>query len=186
MSQWKQGIGQRRMWKAEEFDGFKPTGYDWARVAAFLDGEGNLNINPIPRKNCGPQAQKRLQVRILIGNTNPALPVWLRETFGGNIVMRDTSNYSDKWKNSYVWSCTSGRAAWILFNCLPWLLLKSAQAKILMELQEEIDGTRQGRGRTVSDVQWEKRSGLKNRLHKLNAKGPSNQIVISVDKLTGE
>ena len=47
MAQWTQGVGQRRLWKAEEFDGLKPTVYDWCRVAAFLDGEGNLNINPI-------------------------------------------------------------------------------------------------------------------------------------------
>ena len=37
MAQWTQGVGQRRLWKAEEFDGLKPTVYDWCRVAAFLD-----------------------------------------------------------------------------------------------------------------------------------------------------
>jgi len=64
MSQWTQGVGQRRQWKAEEFDGLKPTVYDWVRMAAFLDGEGNLNINP--RRNRGHEVQ--VQVRILIGN----------------------------------------------------------------------------------------------------------------------
>jgi hypothetical protein len=180
MSQWKQGVGQRRQWKAEEFDGLKPTVYDWVRMAAFLDGEGNMNINPIPRG----QFKKRLQVRILIGNTNPALPIWLKETFGGNVILRHNSN--PRAKDSYIWSCTSARAAWVITNSLPWFLLKSAQAKVLIQLQQEIDSTRQGRGRTVSDEQWEVRVALKQELHKLNAKGPGNQITVNLGEFTGE
>jgi hypothetical protein len=182
MTQWKQGIGQRRLWKAEESDGLKPTVYDWVRMAAFLDGEGNLNINPIfdkRRKN-----PLHLQVRILIGNTNPALPVWLYKTFGGNIVLRNVKNL--KAKNAYIWSCTSARASWVLHNCLPWFLLKSAQAEILMQLQTEIDQTRQGRGRTVDPERLEFRNSLKLQLHKLNARGRENQVTIPVAGLTGE
>jgi hypothetical protein len=174
MSQWKQGIGQRRMWKAEEFDGLKPTTYDWCRLAAFIDGEGNLNINPGKTKAGRP----RFQVRVLVGNTNPVLPVWLKETFGGNIVLR--INHVPSHKDAYIWSCTSGRAAWILHNALPWFLLKQAQAKILIELQEHVDMTRQGRGRTVTDDDNEYRVTLKDQLHVLNAKGRE------VKKLTGE
>jgi hypothetical protein len=180
MSQWTQGVGQRRQWKAEEFDGLKPTVYDWVRMAAFLDGEGNLNINP--RRNRGHEVQ--VQVRILIGNTNPALAVWLRKTFGGNIVLRH--NVNPRAKHPYIWSCTAARAAWILTNCLPWFLLKTAQAEILIVLQEDIDSTRQGRGRKVSNETWERRFALKDELHKLNAKGRDYQIVIPVSELTGE
>jgi hypothetical protein len=182
MSKWTQGVGQRRLWKAEEFDGLKPTVYDWVRMAAFLDGEGNLNINP--RRNRGHEVQ--VQVRILIGNTNPALAVWLRKTFGGNIVLRDSRRYNPNAKQTYIWSCTAARAAWVLTNCLPWFLLKGPQAEILISLQEEIDRTRQGRGRRVTDESWERRFALKDELHKLNAKGCINQIVIPVAGLTGE
>jgi len=184
MSEWTQGVGQRRLWKAEEFDGLKPTVYDWARMAAFLDGEGNMNINPIHdmrRKN-----PLHLQVRILIGNTNPNLPVYLRNVFGGNIVLRNQQKYNPRAKQTYIWSCTSARAAWILHNCMPWFILKSAQASLLINLQEEIDKTRQGRGRSVSTERIASRIAMKNELHRLNAKGCDNQIVISIDKLTGE
>lgn len=174
-------VGPRRMWKAEEFDGLKPTVYDWVRMAAFLDGEGNLNINPIRDKS--RKVAVRCQVRILIGNTNPALPVWIRETFGGNIVLRDVKRYNPRAKQSYIWSCTAGRAAWILYNCLPWFLLKGAQAKILISLQEDIDTTYQGRNRKVSQERLDQRLALKDVLHKLNAKGCDNQIVIPVADL---
>jgi len=168
MSKWTQGIGQRRQWKAEEFDGLKPTVYDWTRMAAFLDGEGHLNLNPIPLK---AGRGRRIQVRIIIGNTSPALTTWLKETFGGNIVLRDMSKHNPNARLQYIWSCTSGRAAWVLTNCLPWFIIKAAQAKILIAMQTEIDKTRQGRGRTVSDEQWDIRFALKAELHKLNVVG---------------
>jgi hypothetical protein len=183
MSQWTQGVGQRRLWKAEEFDGLKPNVYDWVRMAAFLDGEGNMNINPITDKRRSFNGGLRYQVRILIGNTNPALPVWLRETFGGNIVLRNSQLHNPRAKQSYIWSCTSARAAWILQNCLPWFLLKLAQAKLLITLQEEIDTTRQGRNKFVAPERLVRRQEIKDQLHKLNAKGCDNQIVIKVEDL---
>lgn len=187
MSQWTQGVGQRRQWKADEFDGHKPTTYDWCRLAAFIDGEGNMNINPIyDKRRVHTGNATHLQVRVLIGNTNPALPVWLREVFGGNIVLRNQQRTNPRAKQSYIWSCTSARAAWIMHNCMPWFLLKKAQAEILIQLQEEIDQTRQGRSRQVAPERLAIRMELKNQLHKLNAKGRDAQIVIAVDKLTGE
>ena len=184
MSQWKQGIGQRRMWGAEEFDGRKPTVYDWVRAAAFIDGEGNVNITTIyDKRRANPI---HYQARVLIGNTNPALAVWLRKTFGGNIVLRDMQRHNPRAKQTYIWSATSARAAWIMHNCMPWFLLKQAQAEVLLQMQEEIDQTRQGRNRTVAPERLAVRLDLKNQLHKLNAKGRDAQIVIAVDKLTGE
>jgi hypothetical protein len=53
-------------------------------------------------------------------------------------------------------------------------------------MQNDIDKTRQGKGRTVPQEQWDYRFGLKRNLHKLNAKGHDNQVVIGVDQLTGE
>jgi hypothetical protein len=168
-------VASRRQWKAEELDGLKPTVYDWCRMAAFLDGEGCLQFNPYKR------FRRKGQVRIIVLNTNPALPTWILQTFGGNVVIRDHNN--PKWKISYCWSCTAGRAAWIMHNCLPWFLLKKAQAELLLELQTHIDQTRQGRGRQISDEECAYRDGVHVEIKKLNAKGPVNQKPIS---LTGE
>lgn len=164
-------VASRRAWKSEELDGLKPTIYDWCRMAAFLDGEGHLNINPIP---CRDGKNRRIQVRLIIGNTSAELGKWLKDNFGGNIVLRQPKNPNARLQ--YIWSCTAARAAWILYNSLPWFVIKGAQAKILLTLQEEIDKTRQGRGRTVSDEQWNVRFELKSQLHKLNAVGGRSDV----------
>lgn len=161
----------RRMWRSEEFDELKPTVYDWCRLAAFIDGEGHLNINPYGWTS---QKTRKVQVRVLVGNTNPNLPVWIQETFGGNVVLRRNKN--PRCKDAYIWSCTAARAAWILHNCLPWFLLKRAQAVILLQLQEDIDKTHQARSFQLSEECVAYRTGLKDQLHKLNAKGPAVKI----------
>ena len=154
---------RRRHWKEEEFQGLKPTIYDWCRMAAFLDGEGTLQVNPYKTKRV-------VQVRMIVINTNPALPAWLVQTFGGNVVLRSHNN--PRWKDTYAWSCTSGRAAWIMHNCLPWFLLKKAQAELLIALQEHIDCTKQGRNRKLSDDARKYREGVHAEIKKLNARGP--------------
>jgi len=170
-------VGPRRMWKAEEFDEHKPTVYDWCRMAAYLDGEGHLNLNPMIRKH-----GRTIQVRIIIVNTDPQLPSWLKEVFGGNVCVRVPQN--PKAKLIYAWSCTAGRAAWVLYNSLPWFIMKRAQADILIAMQEEVDKTRQGRGIRVTDEQWDRRFTLKAELHKLNLKGGRSSE--GVGRLIGE
>lgn len=157
-------VGPRGVWRAEEYDGLKPTVYDWVRMAAFIDGEGNIQVLPY-----GPTGKrKKFQVRIIIGNTNPVLAVWLKETFGGNIIIRDHNN--PKWKVATIWSCTAGRAAWILWNALPWFLLKKAQADLMILLQTHIDLPRKKR---VPDEVIAYRADIHRQIKKLNAKGPS-------------
>ena len=161
--------GPRRQWRSEEFAGFKPTIYDWCRMAAFIDGEGGVQVNPYSqRKNRGI-----VQCRVLVTNTNPALPIWLSATFGGNVVFRESGN--PKWADRYTWSATAGRACWILFNCLPWMLLKKSQAELLLELQERIDQTRQGRNRTLSETERDYRVMIHEKVKLLNVKGPKNK-----------
>lgn len=146
-------------------------------MAAFMDGEGNLQVNPY-------KGRRAAQVRILIGNTDANLALWLRRTFGGNVCIRNNRKYNPKAKTSYIWSCTAGRAAWILHNSIPWLLLKSAQAELLMELQTNIDLTRQGRGKHVSDEVFEYRRSVHVRIKELNAKGcAAEKPILSLEEL---
>jgi len=162
-------LGSRGQWRAEELGGLKPTVYDWCRLAAFIDGEGSVQINPYNKRPKGAI----FQIRVLITNTNPALPLWITETFGGHVITRDFKN--PKWKLSYCWSCTAARAAWILHNCLPWFLLKKTQAELLLEMQDRIDKTVQGRGRIVPDAERSYRSVIHEQVKALNSKGPANQ-----------
>lgn len=166
-------VTDKREWKGEEFDALKPTVYDWCRMAAFIDGEGNLQVNPYKKT-------RRTIVRIVIANTNPSLPAWLMDTFGGNTVIKIHDN--PKWKPAYIWSCTAARAAWIMTNCMPWFVMKSEQAKLLIRLQENIDKTRQGRGRSVSEEDYSFRASIHEQVKRLNRKGPSVEIPITSEE----
>lgn len=169
----------RGLWRSEELDGLKPTVFDWARLAAFIDGEGTIDINT-------SRAHPSFTARIIIGNTNPKLAMWLIKTFGGSVkLLKQSDKYRTRWKDQYIWYAMSTRAAWCLFNAQPWMLLKDAQAELLMALQTNIDSTKQGRGRTVSSESIELRKRIKDDLHMLNAKGPSNQIVMTKEDFDG-
>ena len=160
-------VASRRAWKSEELDGLKPTVYDWVRMAAFIDGEGSVQVNPYGKRRLH-------QVRILVSNTNAALTNWLLRTFGGNVVLRDHKN--PKWKVAYIWSCTAARAAWILWNCLPWFLMKREQAELLIELQERKDLTRQGRSLRLPEEERAYRATIHERVKVLNHKGPDGEV----------
>lgn len=175
-------VGPRREWKTEEFDGLKPTTYDWCRLAAFIDGEGNICIT----HNRTKKGSIRYMTRVLIGNTNAALPLWLKETFGGNIVSRSPKKYNPNSKHSYIWSANASRSCWILHNCAPWFLMKLAQAQLMMQLQERIDANNyQGRGREVPAEEQQARLEIKQQMHKLNAKGAAAQAPILSDEELG-
>jgi hypothetical protein len=165
----------RRHWREEQLGDLKPTVYDWCRMAAFLDGEGQIQINPFSNRKFG----SIFQVRILVYNTDPALMLWLTATFGGNVVSRQHDN--PKWKRSYTWSCTAGRAAWILHNCLPWFILKKPQAELLIEMQDRIDLTVQGRNRRLSDEERDYRKEIHRSVKALNAKGPRENLKVEID-----
>lgn len=169
--------GIRRQWRSEELAGLKPTVYDWVRIAAFIDGEGHLDIN-----HCNNW--KRSDVtRVIISNTHAGLPTWLVRTFGGTITMRVHKN--PKWKAQYIWSCASARAAWIIHNALPWLIIKHEQGKLLLELQDELDQTKQSRNhRGITAESFALRERISADLKKLNAKGPEHQVLVSIEEMT--
>src|SRR5215831_11831464 len=52
---------------------------DWARLAAFIDGEGCIYIVSFSEK--GKHKSKRHQISISITNTDGVLPLWLKNTF---------------------------------------------------------------------------------------------------------
>lgn len=68
-----------------------------------------------------------------------------------------------------------------MHNCLPWFILKKAQAELLIQLQEHIDETRQGRGRSVSEDSHLYREDIHRRVKKLNRKGPVDISIKSED-----
>jgi hypothetical protein len=114
-----------------------PTEIDWARLAAYIDGEGCVDIVPAGRNfHATHHRRPQLQVRIQIGNTDPRLPVWCKENFGGSTRLATKQN--PKWRASMYWIINSAKAVEILKNCYPYFLLKREQAEIAIAFQKTV------------------------------------------------
>jgi len=162
----------KRDWRTPTFDGLCPTAIDWARLAAYIDGEGSVLINT--QKFAGHTEARGFYLRITVANTDVRLPVWLKETFGGTYKDANTAKYYEgkNWKRAYHWGASAYRAAWILRNCLPYFIMKHEQAEIGIQLQESLDlNSRVGRKKSMSQEIHESRKVLKQRLLVLKAKG---------------
>jgi len=94
---------------------------DWARLAAFIDGEGTVRVYKAPTGRWG--------LRVVISNTDIRLISWLEETFGGYVynVKPSTGNT----KPSFQWIFAS-RIDLILAPCLPYFIIKRDQAEIAL------------------------------------------------------
>lgn len=164
---------EKQNWDADSYLGLTPDSHDWARLAAFIDGEGSIGLSP--RKTplmksmtfCG---------KAVVTNTDFRLIVWCHETFG--MPFSEAKRNHPVWKKAYHASAGGYRAAWILRNCLPWFLLKKQQAEIVLEHQRTTKVGTWNRGSGVSTPQdiLQYRLALKQRLGDLNKRGNEHAI----------
>ena len=162
-------------WKAKYFEGICPDSHDWARLAAYIDGEGSILINT-QKSRYGTG----FYLRVTVANTDIRLMVWLKENFGGSYCGANTDKYYEgkNWKRSYHWGTSSHRAAWILFNCLPYFVIKGEQAEIGIQLQESMRlFVRGGRSKILPEGIRKQRSELKSRLLVLKSRGVKSRPV---------
>lgn len=107
-----------------------PSEIDYARLAAFIDGEGTIAI---ARRNREDRPSHSYYLRIDIGNTERILTDWLKSVFGGNV-------YQCKRKKArklfYTWAIHSYKVVDILNHTLPYLIIKIEQAELGLEFQE--------------------------------------------------
>jgi len=111
-------------------------------------------------------------LRVTVANTDVRLMVWLKERFGGTFKDANTAKYYEgkNWKRAYHWGASSTRAAWLLYNCLPYFVIKGEQAEIGIQLQDSLSlGTPGLLGH--SEKVWNERAALKQRLLTLKSKG---------------
>lgn len=114
----------------------EPTVIDWARLAAFIDGEGCIRITEKKEKHY-PRAYLYLQINI--SNTDPRLPAWLKKTFGGGVYhSRRASKLNVRWSDCFMWMVSGGRVAELLQGCMPYFIIKREQAETALAFQETI------------------------------------------------
>lgn len=139
---------------------------DWARLAAYIDGEGSILISECTSKKPFNNGRHRLYLRVIVANTDPRLPRWLKETFGGGIValLRYPKQSTHRVVLKWHVSCASAERA--LRGALPYMLIKRDQAEVAIAFQETLVGP-VGRGVRVTSDMVDSRYQLRQRLHEL-------------------
>lgn len=164
-------------WRGEEYMGFKPTSHDWARLAAYIDGEGSINFSMGGKGK--EEYSPTLMARLCVTNTDPRLIKWCVETFGMSWNKKDMASdkrgRQDKWKPAFFAICHAYRAAWVATNCLPWFILKREQAEVLIDHQNttQVGLWKRGVARKTPQDILQYRSSLKTKMHQLNRRGPT-------------
>lgn len=116
----------------EEFEAKlnKVSAIDFARLTAFIDGEGCITICSSPRR--GRAACRQHELKLTISNTSLLLFQWLLETFGGG--MR-RAHYQPGLP-VFSWTLNELQAEAIIRRCLPYFIIKGEQAKVALAFRE--------------------------------------------------
>lgn len=111
---------------------------DWARLAAYIDGEGCIGITKeCKRKGAASHWNNHYALRITVTNTDPRLPLWCKNIFGGFIAeMSQQPGHKQNWKSRFNWIVSNDRAAWVLRSCLSHFVIKREQAEIGLAFRE--------------------------------------------------
>lgn len=111
---------------------------DWARLAAYIDGEGTIYINKQkPRK---ATFSPRFFLSVVVTNTNPRLMNWLKERFFGSVFVVKGGKSPLSKKMIMRWQANERIAQTVLARCLPYFVMKREQAEIglaFMRLRDE-------------------------------------------------
>lgn len=146
---------------------------EWARLAAYIDGEGSFLIFMCHNKK-RPRGYHAL--KIVIGNTDFRLMSWLHRSFGGfiNRSSKPENNKLSK-RQIYYWHVGSAMAEDVTRRCLPYLIMKADQAELVLQFRATFkdyhDTTR-----LIGDVEAQ-REKFKQQLHELKRKSVSEEDV---------
>lgn len=108
-----------------------------AWMAGFIDAEGTVVIDRQVRKD---RPSPTYRVKISVCNVDRSTLQPFGEEYGGKIYHRMEARKGvsgSKWSDTFVWRCSSIACMRLLIDVLPYLKLKRAQAKVLMNLLRE-------------------------------------------------
>jgi hypothetical protein len=138
----------------------QPSQLDWARLAAFIDGEGCIIITRAKPNH--RQSNPQYKLIISVYNTDPRLAPWIQERFGGYIFV---GKGDSRRKPRIVWQVTTKHAEEILRGCLDFFVLKREQAEVGLAFRALVVHCR---FKAASPTLVLQREVLKQRLHQLH------------------
>ena len=138
---------------------------NWARLAAYIDGEGTIMIART-KTNKGTK-QPMYVLTLIVANTDLRLIRWLSNTFTGQSYFSHSESQR-KWskKTCHSWRLFEKRAAVVLEHCLPYLIIKRDQADIGLAYRALRDLGSKGRKLTLVDIS--EREGFRSAIRSLN------------------
>ena len=139
------------------------TDTELAYLAGIIDGEGCFSISTV-RKHHG--------ARLDVVNTNARLIDWLHQRFDGTVIFRDhPGDHVWKWKPSFTWTLCGRNMMDVLTAIAPFMIIKDAQARLLLEYLETVRPVTGRINSPLSAVVIARRVALKAQLSLLNKKG---------------
>ena len=145
---------------------------DFARLAAYIDGEGSLQINQNV-KLVGRMKNKSQNLNVIISNTNVPFIEWLKSTFGGSVyfVKYEKCKHLGK-KQVMRWQVNDRKAELILSRCLEYMIIKKPQAEVglaFMKLKRQ-KGAAAGKS-PLSPEEISQRDFMRSEIQRLNQSG---------------
>jgi hypothetical protein len=154
--------------KPLNFDFSAVSEIDWARLAAYIDGEGCIRVAGV--KGAQDWSRRILYLEVTVANTDPRLGQWLKARFGGSIWT--THRNHAKWRPCFCWVVGSRHAAQVLERCLPYFIIKREQADLALAFQAAtIRTSRKGQPRELDKDTRELQYALREELSALNGRG---------------
>ena len=143
-----------------------PEAIDWARLAAYIDGEGYIRVAT------GKTHSGRLEVNV--SNTDYRLLEWLKSTFGGNVYVGSRKGPAQK-KLLWRWVVDRSNAERILAGCLPYFIVKREQAECGLSFQRIISTQNANgepkKGHKISLIARAERDAITSKLHEARSIG---------------
>jgi hypothetical protein len=138
---------------------------DWARLAAYIDGEGTIMIARTKRHKGTKMPQ--FVLTLIVANTDMRLISWLSETFTGEHYYSNSGSlFGWTKKTCFSWRMYEKRAITILERVRPYLICKGEQADVAFAYRKLRDQGSKGRKLTLVDIK--ERTQLRNKICKLN------------------
>jgi hypothetical protein len=106
-----------------------PSEIDCARMAMAIDTEGTIDIHNYRDPTHPGREYLCDRMGVLVANTDPRLPMWCKENFGGSVIV---CKYKAKAHHRilFKWTIYANKAMFVLQTCLPFMLLKKDQAEL--------------------------------------------------------
>jgi len=144
-------------------------------LAGFLDGEGSFSLVKSRRKYHNKEGYyDNYWVFLSVTNTDESVIKWIKTITGTGFIYSKSPRGNRK--KQFIWGASASQAYLVIESVLPFLKVKSVQATLLKEFQEQMDKQRkerlsQGRGALVKQEYWRLREHYYLLLKELNRRG---------------